>query len=270
MGGFARRTSYWNAFARKYPSRQFLKIDGGSLFSFGAADASLVNRWMLEGSYRSNLDALNLTTWDLPVWQEIGDMVASKQLSAEWLKLPLVSANVTSRVPTFPAVKRYIIKELRPDPRSERRMRIGITGLLYDSEERASRSEFEVQDPETVARQLIEELRGKTDYRVFLMDADVGRGISLAIRVPGIDLIVVAHNYSSLSEPQAVGGSLVVMPVNEGRAVSEVRVVYDPKTLHMTAKTRVVPLDGTVPDDPGMGEMQHQAQLQLDAFHKTR
>jgi len=80
MGGFARRMSYFNAFARKYPSRPYLRLDGGSIFNQGVVEAPVLNRWMLEGTYRSNLDGINLSAWDVPVWQELADLAAAGQI----------------------------------------------------------------------------------------------------------------------------------------------------------------------------------------------
>ena len=266
MGGFARRMSFWNAFARKYPGIPSLRLDGGSVFSSGAAEAPVVNRWMLDGTFRSNLDALNLTAWDLPVWQEMGDLAAAGQIPKEHLKLPLVSANVTPRVPNFPAIQRYLIKEyILADGK---RIRVGITGLLFDPEERISRKDFQIQDPQAAARQVMEEIKDKTDYRIVLTEMDMGRTISLAVLVPNINLVVVAHNYEAISEPQEVGDTLVVVPVNEGRMTGEVRLAPTAGSAKLSFHTRFVPLDRTVPDDPAMGEIVRKAQLDLDNFRK--
>src|SRR5438093_9769474 len=111
MGGFARRMSYWNAFAQRYPGMPCLRLDAGSIFNAGVAEAPVVNRWMLEGTYKSKLDALNLSAWDLPLWQEMGDLASIGQIPKEFVNLSLVSGNVTAKVPNFPAIQRYVIKE---------------------------------------------------------------------------------------------------------------------------------------------------------------
>ena len=133
MGGFARRMSYFNAFARKYRSRPSLRLDGGSIFNQAVAEAAIVNRWMLEGTYRSNLDGINLSAWDVPVWQELGNLAAMGLIPKEYLTVPLVSANVKPKVNNFPVVQRYILKEYPVDSKTGKRVRIGITGLLIDS-----------------------------------------------------------------------------------------------------------------------------------------
>lgn len=271
MGGFARRMSYWNAFAKKYPGIPSLRVDGGSIFNSGVAEAPIVHRWMLEGTYKSNLDALNLSAWDLPVWQEIVDLASAGQIAKEYLNIPLVSANVKAKVPNFPPIQRYLIKEYSLDPAAGgKRIRVGITGLLSDPHERISRREFQIQDPTAAARQVVEEIRDKTDYRIVLTDMDLGKTISLAVLVPGVNLIVVAHNYESISEPQKVGDTLVVIPVNEGRMLSEVRLVYGAGSEEPEFHARFVSLDRTVPDDPVMGELVRQAQLQVDSFRSGK
>ena len=268
MGGFARRMSYWKAFAKKYPSVPFLRVDGGSIFVNGVAEAPVLNRWTLEGTYRCGLDALNLSAWDLPVWQEMADLTAAGQIPKEFLDVPLVSANVTAKLPNFPRLRRYVIKE--HSIASGNRVRIGVTGLLYDPQDRISRSEFEIRDPQAAVRQVMEEIRDKTDYRVVLTDMDIGKAMSLAIVVPGIDLLLVAHNYEVASEPQQVGDTLVVIPVNEGRMFSEVRMNFGPAAGKARLVTRFVPLDRTVPDDPEMGELVRKAQAEMDNLRKGK
>ncbi len=268
MGGFARRTRYWTAFARKFPGKPFLKLDGGSIFSYGPAEAPILNRWMLEGTFLSKLDALNLSTWDIPVWQEMGDLSKAGQVPAEWLKLPLVSANVKPRVAGFPDIQRYIIREIPIDPKTGQRVRVGLTGLLYDPEERVSRTDFEVQDPEIAIRQVIEELRGKTDYRIVLTDQTLGKAISLAITSPGISLMLVAHDYAVAADPQQVGDTLLVISVNEGRMISEVRLAVETASSNIRVQTRFIPLDRTVPDDSAMAELERRALAEIDDFKK--
>jgi 2',3'-cyclic-nucleotide 2'-phosphodiesterase (5'-nucleotidase family) len=263
MGGFARRMSYWSAFAAKYPSIPAIRIDGGSIFNAGVAEGPIVNRWMLEGSTRSRLDAVNLTAWDLPVWQEMADLAQAGVVPKEYLKLPLVSANVKPKSERFPAVERYVVKEYTA---AGKRLRIGITGLLFDPEERVSRREFAVSDPQAAARQVVEELRERADYRIVMTDMDLGKAISLAVLVPGIHLLVVAHNYESVSEAQIVGDTLIVIPINEGRTIGEVRVALGGQKPE--SQDRFVPLDRTVPDDPALGELVRKARGEVDAFLK--
>jgi hypothetical protein len=266
MGGFARRMSYFNAFAERYPTRPFLRLDGGSIFSRGRAESSIVNRWMLEGTFLSKLDAVNLSAWDAPVWQEMADLASSGQIQKEFLRIPLVSANVRPRSRNHPEVSRYVIKECRVHSASDKVFRIGITGLLDDPEDRIPRRYFQVDDPERALKQVFAELKGIVDYRIVLTDMDVGSAVSLAIGVPGIDLILVSHNYDSLTEPEQVGSTLMVIPVNEGRMINEVRISLDPKSGNIDLQSRFVPLDQTVPDDPAMSALARKARAAVDDF----
>jgi len=268
MGGFARRTSYWNAFAKKYPSRALLKLDAGSIFSRGTATSTLVNKYMFEGTSRSGLDAINLSFWDLPAWQEMGDMAAAGLVNREFMNIPLVSANVSTKLPNFPAIKRYILKQVQVDPNVGKSLRVAITGLLSDPEERISRKEFQVLKPQDAARQVMEELKGKTDFVIFLTDLDLGQVISLAVLVPGINMIVVAHDYPLPTEAQQIGDSLVVGPINEARMISEVRFTIKSGAEKVEIESHTVGLDRTVPDDPAMGELIRKARAELDKVQK--
>jgi len=257
--------SYWNAFARKYPQAATLRVDGGSVFNPGVVEATVTNRWMLEGTHRSRLDALNLTAWDISAWQELGDLAAAGQVAKDILQVPLVSANATPKLENFPRVERYVIKEFRAGGKP---VHVGVTGLLFDPEERLSRREFKVEDPSAAAAAVIEAMKERTDYRVVLTELDLGKAISLALAVPGIDLMVVSHNYAALTDPQQVGGALVAMPINEGRFLGELRLDFSagprPKL-----ENRFVGLDRTVPDEPQLGELVRRAQTELDEFRKA-
>jgi 2',3'-cyclic-nucleotide 2'-phosphodiesterase (5'-nucleotidase family) len=268
MGGFARRMSYWSAFLKKYPSRPFLRLDGGSLFSNGSAESPIMNRYMLEGTRRSKLDAINLSTWDVPIWQEMSDLAHAGQIPTDWLTLPLVSANVKPRVANFPAIQRYIIREMPFGPNRERIVRVGITGLLFDPEERVSRTDFEVSDPDQAAKEIISEMQGKTDYRVVLTDYTLGKAISLAVKVPGISVLLVSHDYAVAADAEQVGDVLLIIPVNESRMISEVRIGADPALSRFKVQTRFVPLDRTLPDDPAMAELQRKALAEVEEFNK--
>lgn len=264
MGGFARRMSYWNAFAARYPGIPAFRIDGGSIFASATAEAPVLNRWMLEGTWRSKLDALNLSVQDAPVWREMADLAAASQIPAEWLRVPLVSSNVKARRSGYPNIRRYVVRSV-PVGRGGV-LRVGITGILVDRGDRLDRKEFELQDAAAAAREVFAEMRGQTDYRVLLADADLGRAISVAVAVPGYNILVVAHNYAVLNDPQLVGETLLVVPINEGRMISEVRIALDEAASQVQVESRFVPLDQTIPDDPGMGDFVRRAQSEVDAF----
>ncbi len=264
MGGFARRVSYWNAFARKYPARPLVRIDGGSLFAVAVAESGLVNRYILEGTYRSGLDAVNLTSWDIPGWRELVDLAAAGKVPRQLFDVPLVSANVKAKVAGFPVIHPYVVRELVLDDRTGKKLRLGITGLLYDPGERISRTDFDVERPEVAVRRVIDQMREKCDYSVVLTDSDIGRAISLAVLVPAINLMVVAHDYEELAEPQQVGNTLITIPANQGRYVTEVRLALNPASQEMGVTARFVPLDRTIPDDPAMRELIRKARTAVE------
>lgn len=270
MGGFARRAAYWNAFANKFPGRTMIRLDGGSVFMVGAAEQAIVNRWMLEGTYRSGLDALNLTRWDLPAWQDLSGLADSGKVPRQFLDLPLVSANVRPRTAGFPNVRRFVVRETDAELAPGRKVRVGISGVLYDPEDRISRADFEVRNPEVAVREVLAEMQATTDYRVIMIDAGIGKAISLAALNPGISLLVVAHDYEELAEPQQVGETLISVAANEGRLCNEVRVHMKQDSGIAAAFARFVPLDRTIPDDQEMAGLIRRAQEEVDAFRRGR
>jgi len=97
---------------------------------------------------------------------------------------------------------------------------------------------------------------------------DLGRVISLAVLVPGIHMIIVAHDYSAPTDPQQVGDTLVLGPINEGRMLTEVRMTVKSGAQNAGIESHTVPLDRTVPDDPVLGELIRRAQTELDKAQK--
>jgi hypothetical protein len=224
---------------------------------------------MLLGTYLSRLDAINLDPSDLSAWRELGDLAASGNAVRKLLDLPLVSANVVPRVANFPKVRRGIIKEIDLGLRAGGKYGIGISGLLSDPEGRIPEADFEVRDATAAARDEVEALMPATDFRIFMTNLDLGSALSLAIAVPGINLLVVTHNYEEISEPQQVGETLVAIPVNEGRMLSEIRLAVPSGTDRMQAETRFVPLDPTIPDDSAMAELIVRAQDAIAAAGRS-
>jgi hypothetical protein len=240
------------------------------VFQIGAAESDIVNRWMLEGTWRSHLDALNLTFSDLPAWQQAASLAAAGQLPRQLLDVPLVSANVVPKAAGFPRVQRYVVREVQVEAKTGKKLRIGISGVLYDPEDRVAKNEFDVRQPEQAIRDVLAEMEPKTDYQVIMIDAGVGKAVSLATLNPGIDLLVVAHDYEEIVDFQQVGNTLLAMPANEGRLINEVRVELQAGSDSIGVHTRFVSLDRTIPDDPGMAELVRKARAEVDQFLKRR
>jgi hypothetical protein len=220
---------------------------------------------MLLGTYLSRLDAINLDPSDLSAWRELGDLAASGNGVRKLLDVPLVSANVVPKVPNFPKIRRGIIKEIELGRPGGGKYRIGISGLLSDPEGRVPEADFEVRDATAAARDAVAALMPVTDFRILMTNMDLGSALSLAIAVPGINLLVVTHDYDEISEPQQVGETLVAIPVSEGRMLGEIRLMVPTGSDRLQAEARFVPLDPAIPDDPAMAELIKRAQDALAA-----
>jgi 2',3'-cyclic-nucleotide 2'-phosphodiesterase (5'-nucleotidase family) len=119
-------------------------------------------------------------------------------------------------------------------------------------------------------RLVLEELRSRADYLVFLVDCDAGRAVSLAALLPSIDLIAVAHNYLEITEPHQVANTLIATPASGGRLLSEIRIGTGTVPDAVAVTTRFVPLDKSLPDDPAMGELIRKAQAELEQLPGVR
>ena len=184
----------------------------------------------------------------------------------EQVEFPMLGANVVS---TYHDSRRdfepYVIKKISG-------VKVALLGLVTPSVPKWDPPEhltgYKFLDPVEVAKGVVPGLRKEADVIVVIIHSGLGhdprtgqrdpsadrenRAWDLAEQVPGIDVILFGHSHRELPS-KTVNGVLLVQPRNWARSVAEVSLTFarDGNRWKLTdKKSRVVPMDSTVPADP--------------------
>jgi 5'-nucleotidase / UDP-sugar diphosphatase len=161
--------------------------------------------------------------------------------------------------------------------------KIGIVGLVassYGSNDYPSREPFDgvfEQDDryELVLANLVREHRGEVDAFVALDHTGFGVDVDLALRVPGVDLVVGGHTEDLLMQPGFVrrpdgSHAYVVQAGHWGQTLGRADVVVDLRDHTLTVEHySIVRVDGTLPYDEKVGDLAHalEGAAAPDAHH---
>ncbi|RKD22369.1 5'-nucleotidase [Caminicella sporogenes DSM 14501] len=157
---------------------------------------------------------------------------------AEKAKFPLLAANV-EREDGTKLLKPYIIKKIGG-------LNVGIFGLatpetVYKTHPKNVKG-LVFKDPVTVAKQVVAELKDKTDIIIALThlgmdESSKDTSIKVAKEVDGIDIIVDGHSHTMLPEGMKVNGTLIVQTGEYDKNLGIVNLTYkDGKITSMSAK----------------------------------
>lgn len=149
-------------------------------------------------------------------------------------------------------------------------LRIAVFGLLgVDADECAPMSGMEFTPIADAARRVVEELQSQEnpDYIICLSHSgtDQGKGedYELARAVDGIDVIISGHTHSTTPEPIQVNNTLIVSCGEYTQNLGALTVEKSGGEVR-AADFRLIPIDGTVPDDPAMTAMAADFQTKVD------
>ena len=87
---------------------------------------------------------------------------------------------------------------------------------------------IEVKDPQQTAREMVNQLRGKCDLIIGLVNMDFELAAQLAKQVPGIDLIVVSRGARMTPQPFLAEGTLVLQAGNRGKELGRMDIRMKP------------------------------------------
>ena len=143
----------------------------------------------------------------------------------------------------------------------------GIFGLMGEEADRdapMSGVEFEpiAGAAERTVAALEEELEGRNaPYFIICLSHSgtdgkgKGEDYQLARQVDGIDLIISAHTHTTLAEPIRVGDTLIVSGGAYTANLGSLTVSWSPNGDKEVVDYRLIPVDGTVEEDPAMVEL---------------
>lgn len=133
----------------------------------------------------------------------------------------------------------------------------GIFGLMgTDSDDCAPTSGFVLGDSAQAAKRCVADLRARgAQFIICLSHSGTtdGRGedYELAEAVEGIDLIISGHTHTTLTEPIVVNGTYIVSAGPYCRNLGSITLTWDGGGGKDLADYRLIPVDETLPQDPG-------------------
>lgn len=223
---------------------QHLVVDAGGWSERRTGNRELASRLFLEGMQELGLQVANVAGRDLLVGPE---EFASLR---EDLRIDFVSANVL--VEGEPLVERFRIYERQLDGRS---VRIAVSGLTLQSRAALERWKgvraLEFADPLQTAREVLEEVRPRSDIQVLLAELPTSTLEELA--EPGMDgYDILVSSLAKLQETTPIGPAPVVLaPGGRGKHLAWVNLQLGATGLKIVGG-EVLALDEKIADDPRM------------------
>ena len=130
---------------------------------------------------------------------------------------------------------------------------IGVTSpsvfLLFPADKKIG---VEVTNPDSVLRDIISEVEGKSDLIILLSHSGYDEDLALAAKYPSIDIIVGGHSQTLLEEPTKVNETLVVQAGHSGFFLGELDLILEKSGKILSYEWRLIPLTLELPDDPAI------------------
>jgi 2',3'-cyclic-nucleotide 2'-phosphodiesterase (5'-nucleotidase family) len=135
-------------------------------------------------------------------------------------RFPILCANLHSELELGQLVAPSLVVEVG--------MKVGVFGLTVPMITKrmmvSKLSPFWFEDPVQAAKELVSELKAKTDLLIALTHIGLKADMELAQTVPGIDIIVGGHTHAVLDKPVLVGETSIVQAGAWGRFLGRVDV----------------------------------------------
>lgn len=178
---------------------------------------------------------LNLTASDLVFGEEFIKENTSKY------ELDVVSANIT-KSDGEPFWKPYIIKEIQGK-------KVAITGITKYQDTKETDG-YSIEVPINPITQLMPELKEKADIVVVMAYIDLAPAKRLAKDVPGIDVLVIGGQGSSLMVPTQEDGTETIMGKlgKKCKYLGRIDLFLDDEKI-VKFEGKQIPLSGSIEDD---------------------
>ncbi len=124
-------------------------------------------------------------------------------------------------------------------------------------------------DPIETARELIPQLRTQADLVVVLGHQYLKDDYALASAVPGIDVIISAHEHAKLDQPIQIGGTLIVQDYQWGAYLGRLDVAVSGGRITSYA-WGLIPLTADIPADPGIAARVGMLEAELRQMYPER
>jgi 2',3'-cyclic-nucleotide 2'-phosphodiesterase (5'-nucleotidase family) len=209
VGGFARLASGAQDSLRQWGGNGLL-IETGDFAETYLLPDDPKNRYLLQGYQTMKYDAINVTAQDL-----ISGLKTLKW-AADSLGLPLISVNLMQGDSTRRPFPGWVIKKT-----AGRTVGIIGAGSVRPLQLRiAGDPTVTFSDPENAIRRALQELRPQCDLVILLCDLNSRASRELAVRVPGIDIIISTLEITPTTVVHKFGHAYVIGTSRKGKALT--------------------------------------------------
>jgi 2',3'-cyclic-nucleotide 2'-phosphodiesterase (5'-nucleotidase family) len=179
-----------------------------------AGDMIQGNPWANLFRGKSSLDVMNAMGFDAMVVGnhefDFGPKVLKDRMAQA--RFPVLGANVKG----FAALKPYVIKKLQG-------VRIAIIGVVTPETPVATHPRnvtgLTFSTPESAVKKYLPELKRRADIIIVLSHCGLQADRELAVKVPGIDVIVGGHSHTKMLQPDLVGQTIIVQAWEHAKAL---------------------------------------------------
>jgi 5'-nucleotidase / UDP-sugar diphosphatase len=244
LGGIARLATAVARARAEDPDRPVLLLFAGDLLQgtptsslfLGVPDVALLSRIGVDAAVAGN--------HEFDYGQDVFRRLAAQA------SFPFLSANVQTHPDPLP-VRQSLIIATTGGPT------VAVLGLTTPELTTATHPRnvlgMSVEEPVTLARRQIPELRKQADLVVVLSHLGLADDRRLARSVPGIDLIVGGHNHHVLDQPVMEGEVPILQAGERGRWLGRIDLVCQDGQMVRTAY-RLLPMDATVSPDSDIAD----------------
>jgi 2',3'-cyclic-nucleotide 2'-phosphodiesterase (5'-nucleotidase family) len=238
VGGFARLAAGAQDSLLKWGGSGLL-IEAGDFAETYLLPGDPKNRYLLQAYRTMKYDAINVTAQDL-----ISGLKTLKW-AADSLGLPLISVNLSQGDSSQRPFPGWVIKKA-----GGRTVGIIGAGSIRPLELRIGGDpKVTFSDPETAIRQALQELRPKCDLVILLCDLNSRASREMAVRIPGIDIIISTMEVTPTTLVHKFGHAYVIGTSRKGKALTILTLRKVSADSLACGYTRTL-LDSTFRNDP--------------------
>ena len=207
----------------------------------------------LDSEGRVVVEAMNAMGYDAMTIGQI-DMakgLAALQQRASEAQFPFLSANLVSKESGQPIFEPYVVLEREG-------LHIGVIGVtepwaLEGLESRAPTAQL--GDPAAAVRRYLPEVRAQAEIVVVLSHLGLEDDKSLALAVPGIDVIVGGRSRNLMRAPEQVGQTAIIQIGYDGEWLGRLDLAVDGAGAVASTGFEVLYMRQDVPDDPALAAL---------------
>lgn len=210
------------------------------------------------------------------------DVFLERQKKAQF---EFVSANLVWQDSGEPFVApATVVKTALRDGARARDVRIGFLGLTRHDpaflKEGPGGRRIVTVDPLAAAEKRVPALREKADIVVALTALDLEQARQLAKRVKEIDLVLGGDSSAGRSgmitrpddfpEDTQFGRTRLMYAGDQGKALGEVRLFFDPKKAIVSSQRALIQLTRDWPDDPALAQVMESVKVAINEYNKAQ